>query len=272
MKKVQPGNKLRIEAKTFNSMIDAAKDFQSRGGGPRQDIPSAARTRGMAIIIRNKTGADLGRLAVVGLGEPIFAPDNAAKLTTFAQAVGFDGDTPAAAHAGKFAVLIDPIEDDGLGHAIAAGITPASVNITSADHEYADIAVGQSGYLTSGATGPAKILYQQPGTGVKLCVVRFEGGAGLPAGDEGDTLYHGPVRWHRLAGGAEGDAMTMGASIPFWSGDTPWPDSTTNYHIIYYDTATSKYIALPPSGASGTFLRSNAVASPPSWDWVRGHA
>ena len=53
---------------------------------------------------------------------------------------------------------------------------------------------GQSGYLTSTATGPAQILWSDGGLGVNWAVVRI-GPVGLPAGVEGDIIYHNGDRW-----------------------------------------------------------------------------
>ena len=78
-KKVQSGDALRIPAETFNTFIDAARDFKAR----RQ---SSSRTPGFdfqqtgIVSVKNASGGDRERFEVLGIDRPIFTPaDNLLK-------------------------------------------------------------------------------------------------------------------------------------------------------------------------------------------------
>lgn len=171
-KKTQAGQKLDISAKAYNAFVDAALANQTRSnvgasaGAGRQHLGN--------VLIQNKTGSDLAEFAVVGLGDPIFEPTDAAKTATFKAQVGFEGDTPAtASHTGKFAILLEPIADDNIGIARVSGLCPVKIDITDTDHAFADIDNSETGNLNSATSGAAQILWAESGTGVKWAVVRL---------------------------------------------------------------------------------------------------
>jgi hypothetical protein len=71
--KVHPGDRLRIQAETFNTMVDAAKDFLARqrsvsGGGPPAPLPP-----GM-VWIRNDSGGHCERFHVLGISDSVCSP------------------------------------------------------------------------------------------------------------------------------------------------------------------------------------------------------
>jgi len=183
MNKVKSGDLLRIPAATFNTFVDSARDYlqrqQGTGGRPTQTF----RQTGI-VPVKNNSGADRGRFAVLGIDSPIFTPSEVAD--TFANQVALVGVTPSASsHSGKFALLLEPVADGEIGMGCVDGVCPAVVNVTDAAHEYADTNDGTT-ILASCRSGAAQILWRESGTGLKWAIVRI--GVSLP-----ETLFPAQV-------------------------------------------------------------------------------
>jgi hypothetical protein len=73
-------------------------------------------------------------LAVLALSEPITGP--AANLQEFKNKVNFEGGTPYdPITAGRFAVLLEPLDVNAIGRGIVAGVTPVKL-VVDPDHLY----------------------------------------------------------------------------------------------------------------------------------------
>ena len=90
LKKVQPGDPLAIPAATFNTFIDAVRDFQARTRGLAQGATPAVR-RAAIVLIRNDSGYDRGRFDVLGIDSPIITPTD--NEDAFKNQVAFSGST-----------------------------------------------------------------------------------------------------------------------------------------------------------------------------------
>ena len=177
MKKVQSGDPLVIPAATFNFFIDAADGFRRRqqhvGRTPQASILN--RLTGTAPL-RNDTGADLPRFAVVGVDGPIIAPsDNEDEFTKRATLIGVE--PTVEDHRGRFAVVTEPIADGVIGQACVSGVIPAKVNIVDENHTRADVKAGST-TLESGHHGAAELLWHAPGTGEQWALIKI--GLGVP--------------------------------------------------------------------------------------------
>ncbi len=176
LRKVKPGEPLRIPAATFNTFIDAAEDFQRR----RHDQsagPQAAGRRMDAVPVKNNSGSDVGRFGVLGIDGPIFTP--ADSENGFKNRVALVGVTPAdPTHLGRFAILLEPVAAGKIGQAAVAGVCVAKVAVQAADDGFADVKDGYSSSLKSGTSGAATILWKETGTGEKWAIVRFGGSSG----------------------------------------------------------------------------------------------
>ena len=75
LKKVQPGETLKIRAVTFNTMIDAARDFRDRQHDRARTAQAAFRQSGI-FLIKNASGFDHLRFDVLGIQSPIYGPDD----------------------------------------------------------------------------------------------------------------------------------------------------------------------------------------------------
>lgn len=167
-KHVRPGEEFNFSATTFNHVLDAAKahHLRSNRGGA---IPGAPARDAAIVRVKNETGGDLDRNSVVGLGDPIFTPDD--DLDAFLREVAFRGVVPASGDEGRFAVLLEPAPADRVVRAYIAGVCPVMVNVTSAAHEFAEVAAGVTGNLVSAESGSAQILWSEGGTGVQWALV-----------------------------------------------------------------------------------------------------
>jgi len=115
MKKVQSGNPLVIPAQAYNAFIDAAVDYRHRTAHIGQKAEPSSRQAGI-ILVRNDSGSDQNRLAVLGIDTPIIDP--ASNDSEFKNRVALSCVTPAAdTHEGKFVILAEPIASGKIGRA-----------------------------------------------------------------------------------------------------------------------------------------------------------
>jgi len=171
LRKVRSGQKLSIPAAAYNTFIDAAVDFRHRTSGIEQKAEPSIRQSGI-VLVRNDSGSDQNRLAVLGIDSPIIGP--ASNEDEFKNRVALSCVTPAAAtHEGRFVILVEPIADGKIGRAYADGICPARVQVEDEDHAFADIKDGDTSCLESRASGAAHILWKETGTGLKWAVIRL---------------------------------------------------------------------------------------------------
>ena len=172
-KKVQTGQPLAIPAEAYNAFIDAASDFQSRQRSRTQDAKQGFRQTGI-VRLKNESGSDRDRFAVLGVDGPIISPDD--NLDSFRNEVTLVGVVPASEdHTGRYAILLEPIRTGGIGSAVVAGVAIVKVDVKEECHAFAEIAGGQTTHLQSGTKGSAVILWKETGSGVKWAVVRIAG-------------------------------------------------------------------------------------------------
>jgi len=80
MKKVHPGDALKVPAETFNTFIDAARALKARQQDRRSRPTSYGPDSGI-VLVANNSGEDRSRFDVLGVSEPIIRP--ADNLTEF---------------------------------------------------------------------------------------------------------------------------------------------------------------------------------------------
>jgi hypothetical protein len=188
LQKVNPGDRMRIAARTYNAFVDAAKaqQMQSLGNqsGPRSDTPAVT-----LVQVKNASGSDCPHFGVLGISgvvfDPVAAPD------AFKDNVVLSGTTPSAStHAGvRFVISAEPIANGAIGAAYASGVCQVQIDVTDAEHTYADVSDGLLTKLASAESGPCVILWKQSGTGTKWAIVRF-GGAGGGGAAGGDRIAY----------------------------------------------------------------------------------
>lgn len=193
-KKVQRGDRLRIPAETFNTFIDAAKDFRNRTQNvarQRQlDLPQTG-----VVPVKNGTADDLERFHVLGIDRPIFTPGES--LFSFHDQIAVVGIAPTEDdHLGRFLVLQEPLRAGMIGRACVSGVTPVRLNVIDEEHDWADIEDGETDSLKTDTAGSAFILWKEPPSG-------GYGGSGYGYG----YGYYGSLRWAlvRIGNLSDGD-------------------------------------------------------------------
>lgn len=181
LKKYPSGSKLEFQAKTFNTFVDAARQMRQRSidnGAAR--ARQALRHTGI-VVIKNNSGADVERFGVLGVDRALFTPTE--NLDSFQNHVLLSGIRPAASvHAGKFVIALEPIKSGKIGPAYIDGVCPARITFAG-EEPFADVKDNDLASLQAATTGSARVLWKEPGTGVKWAIVLLgEGGGALSTG------------------------------------------------------------------------------------------
>lgn len=156
-KKVQAGQRIAISAEAYNAFIDAAQAVREH---KQFGIEASQFFRQSGIVkLKNASGADQARFAVLGLSEPIILPS--ANEIEFKRQVTFEGVVPAKNdHRGKFAVLLEPIADGKIGLAVIAGVVPVRLKVDPDQlYDRAEIIDADSGKLLNVPHGSARVLW-----------------------------------------------------------------------------------------------------------------
>lgn len=253
LKKVHAGQRLEIPAPAWNAFIDAARANKARDHGLAG--PRHAAARAVTILpIKNSSGSDRGRFEVLGIDDLIFDPT--ANLAEFQNNPAIDGVTPAtASHVGKFVILLEPIPSGRIGRGLLMGVCPVKVNFAAADDDYADVADGEAGYLASGSTGAASILWKESGTGEKWALVSVGAGTGADL-DEKVAATSGQAADHLdqiLVTGDHWTVFTVSGATLEGRHNKPKYDDTT--YIEYVAGAAGFTVVTQGTQATGTFTK-----------------
>jgi hypothetical protein len=171
LQKVKPGQRLRIPAAAYNAFIDTTNKLKSvefnRGGGP-----TAAGRPGGLILVRNDSGADQDRFAVLGIDGVVFPAD--VNLPGFQNQPVLTAVEPVVPdHSDRFVILWEPVADGKLGYAYAQGTPAVQVDVVDVDHRYAQIIDGDSTMLQSCFSGGVPLLYVQNSLGTQWGLVNL---------------------------------------------------------------------------------------------------
>jgi len=253
LRKVQAGQKLVIPAAAYNAFIDAAVDYRRRTAHIGQKAEPSQRQASI-VLVRNDSGGDLNRLAVLGIDSPVIDPaDNEDEFKNRVALVGVTPDENT--HEGKFVVLAEPIASGKIGRAYAAGVCPVKVDVPDEDHEYpfAEIADGVADSLKATHYGSAAILWREGGTGVQWAVVRlgklmpmhvFPVDLTLVGGSQGDEAN--PATWtYDVTDVVTGD--TLATAVDPTASPHKWQRPSIGWMI----PATFGYAHYQPDGSGG---------------------
>jgi len=169
-KRATPGGKLEIPAAAWNACLDAAEANRRKGGDGE---PITQTRQADIVLVKNTSGADVGRFGVLGIDGVVFTPTDS--LSGFQERFALRGTTPALpAHAGKFVVCLEPIAAGKVGRAYVSGTCAVQVDMRKSDDAFCTPIAGDRAKLRSGAQGTARILYRESNAaGVTWCVVRL---------------------------------------------------------------------------------------------------
>jgi hypothetical protein len=215
LQKVQPGQKLRITARTFNAMIDAARTHQE--GQRNLDRTSLFSERPNGIVsVKNASGGDRDRFDILGLEGPIIGP--ADNLVEFKNRVTFDGAVPRMPdHTGRFAVLLEPLAAGRIGLGLVSGIVACRINVLHIRHRYVEVDPGAF-HPETALSGSGQILYRESGLGLRWSVLRL-----------------GPVEGRQALGVLDEQLdYRSSAMMSVWEG-TPLSEFDTGVNIRVYD-------------------------------------
>lgn len=214
--RLNAGDRFRVQASTWNRMVDAAEAYSAGLQGNR--VPLAwPNTDAGVVLVRNDTGADLDQFSVVGIDGFAFDPAVAAELPQFKRRAILGAATPVeGTHDTRLAILQEPLADGAIGRAVVCGVTPVQITVAAGETwmRHARLVDGESGTLDLCSWG-YRVLEIESGAGTKWAYVAM-GSVGTQA----------PI--HGVLDGAlsDGDSATMSV----WTGD-PLADSGENITV-----------------------------------------
>ena len=262
-RRVRDGERLKIPARTYNAMIDAAQDYANRKNA-RTDSDASGVLPVNLVYIKNSSGINVDRLNILGISNTLIDPAS----NNFKQSAILDGVTPViAGHGGgRFVVTAEPIKDGAVGRACITGYFPIQIDVANESHTYADVNDNIVTSLKSVETGPAVILWKESGIGVKWALVRFGGSGGGSASVRRAKVISAPKApdFNAASGTTEyyGDAFytlrDVGETLTIWHALDPGQDVFGIDSVRVYPNANSpSYLAL--SEISG----SDVTVAPP---------
>ena len=245
LKKVANGQPFRPRAEDWNAFVDAAIDLrQRRSSFGACSLPGTGR-QGIALV-RNLSGADQHQFAVLWLDNPAIRPDDPESEQRFRTAapvfdVKLHADITAAnRHECRYAVLQEPLRAGRVGPAMLFGVTPMRLDVALEAHDHAEPDPSQPANLRSAWSGSCRILWKQPGTGLKWGVVHFPVSAAprlLIENASGSTIHDGYACM-----------SAAGAGEP-WKVRVKRPDGDSRLQVIAYtgpDLLNGRTAALSP--------------------------
>lgn len=181
-RRVHQGERLRIQADTWNAVLDTVKKVDqldtiaqdAEPVKPYRNIRQLGRVK-----VQNKTGGVVPVRGVLAIGDPVITPT--ASEDEFYRIMNFEGAAPAAA-SDRVVILEQPLANDEWGWGIISGVTPVEIDILDAGHTLAQPKAAGVDYLESNASGTIPILYKEAGTGVKRCYVLLGDRVGASGG------------------------------------------------------------------------------------------
>lgn len=232
---VQAGSPLDIPAATWNRVLDLLRrDTRREGGGPLADAVRATVT----VLVRNDTGSAAGHGYCLSIdGTPLDPTDGP---PAWLSRPVLSGGEPAAS-TDPFVVLLEPLGDVAVGRAAIAGLAVAQVDVTDAGHDYAGPTPGDATKLTSGLSGPARILWRESGsTGTQACVLLLGDG-------KSDQPTPQPFSGVRAKRSTSSQIINLGGLNPFTAYlEFPSEDfDTDSYHST---SSSTDEVTIPADG------------------------
>jgi len=168
-RQVQSNQKVAISAPTWNAMLEAAKAHEfSKFNSTSGDNPLFRQAD--ICKVRNDSGNTLDRFSVVELSNALITPqENEAE---FQSRAAFRVILPTKQARGKFGVLLEPIPSGRIGRAWVSGVCPARVEVVDEKHRFCEAVAGNAALRTD-CFGSARILWREPGLGLRWSLIRL---------------------------------------------------------------------------------------------------
>lgn len=147
-----PGERWKPSAEQLTGFAEAADWVRNEKlSGGNRPFPIDDRDL-VAVTVKNETGGDRRRFEIVGLENPVFAPQDS--LATFQNRVALGGGVPSLPeHVRRFGVLLRPVAAGRLTKACVQGAVPVKLKVRDEAHEFARLVDGRTGYLESADAG-----------------------------------------------------------------------------------------------------------------------
>jgi hypothetical protein len=159
--RINPGDSFdAMPSAAWNRLMEMAEwyDRTVRLGTNQEPKPPKFRACN-AIHIKNATEVDLDVGDIVAINGSVYDPAEPNDFGSFAFAPILIGTTPEIpTDYGRFAVLLEPIQADGVGYAAISGMVYCTVDMDFQERPFADID-GTTGKLKGYEFGGAEILY-----------------------------------------------------------------------------------------------------------------
>lgn len=170
-KKVQSGQKLKIPAEVWNTLLDVAeRDRNQRHAISAEDV-AGMRQAGI-VKLRNQTGGPLDQFSIVQLDTPIIRP--ADNLNEFKRQVTFNGIIPSASIGSRFAVTLQPLASNKIGLAVASGVAAVRLLVDAVPYACAQPTIGSTALLKSVPHGPAMVLWMESAGTIRWAIIRID--------------------------------------------------------------------------------------------------
>ena len=167
-KRFRPGQAIRqLPGGTWNSFVDTQEIVASwmRSGNQTPGAPGENFVR-----IKNDSGADLARFAILGIDTVLFTQaDNNDEFKNHFTLVGSAPDI--AVDFASIAILQEAVSDEEIGVAMVYGITPVVVDMDETWHTFARMKDANTSELISCPWGPYKIVWSASTSGSPWCLV-----------------------------------------------------------------------------------------------------
>jgi hypothetical protein len=171
LKPVLPGAPLSgLSASDWNACLEAAKAHRLGGDLEAGQVRQRVKPN-VEMLVRNDSGSDIDRLAVLGISQPVITPSS--NIHEFEFNFAFSGVTPEETHRGNLAVTSEPIAAGKIGRAYIDGIVVCRVEVSHEIIMRADVGPGDSTKLDASLIGAWQILWKESGTGTKWAIVRI---------------------------------------------------------------------------------------------------
>lgn len=167
LKHVQSGQPLRIPASDWNAIIDATRAHYEQQANVASGKPATtgANTTGI-VYVKNASGADQERFAVLGIDTPIILPDESSggHEEEFKRQVALSCVVPVVpTHTGRFVILTEPLADGAIGRAYVDGVCVVRLRVSHNLNKsaQADVVEYDSTVLELKAGGGAQVIWRE---------------------------------------------------------------------------------------------------------------
>lgn len=211
LRKVLPGDAIEPSASVHNAMVDAALAHK-RGAVRSTWVPPPVASSPGIVLVRNDSGANVGRAAVLGIDGVVIAPD--VSVNEFQNRPLISGVSPTDPdHVGKFVVTMEPIPAAKIGRAVIDGIVACQIQVFDDAAQFAGVLDAEPDHLVQRGDGSASILWHEgivdPGDVVWGLVALGVSGGSRVAEITAINSMTFSCKWHDENGDVIGDAFTV---------------------------------------------------------------